>query len=652
MFCRQLFLVQLTILAMTAFASTSFAQAKQADEKKAQALFEMFTNTTGRSIEREKVVHVSKGKVLSAAMDDRGRYLVTFDDQGNLSLWDLSEGRQVSTRKPAGEPHSGVVAIDSRQLIGFGSPSGKVEIFNGEKQEAALNTYDELTSSIVDIGFTDQGRFFAVDESSAAIIGKARKQEVELIHPAFGDDDKPRTFMGVAGEKSWWRIAIVDKMVRHEIFDGRNLIENGPPFPTIQKMRSRDGSAAGSAIFDFATRNLCFCNEIDEGSGRWKQGPNYTAMGEIIAMERNLLTLEIWLVTNYSIEICDLRVHGLDRRVILLPDEMKRPMLQLAPSAGRLVSIDGGDAIAWKIVGQPIPRAYHLQSEINRLLDKKDIATLDLLADKLDGEIDLYSGTLFETPYVHLFRRFLYYPNAEMRMAQRIKLFEDMLKDHPDSKMLRMACYYLYSVPPTLNEPHASAENMRIGWEHVKPLLSLEKPPAEAYVALFAAGPILDLPLGGYLSRAYADWPKYPRIYAEAALALSPIYGGKPEAAAQFAAKAADALGDEEGDVMYVQIARYVAHYNGDIDQAINKLKFDSKRMKRGYLILADRYDHTVTLNEALRFAGITQDKAMAEHLVSRFADLATFPYPSVAPNVYPTVDQALQPLAKRFNEE
>lgn len=641
-----------TLLASPSFASGLLAQGKPADEKLAEKLYQMFTNIEGRSLEQEKVVDVTNGNVLSGKLWDRGRFLATFDDQGNLALWDLDQDKQLSTRKPTGEPKTGVVAVDRQQLIAFGGPDGKVEIYDGNKQDPPLNTYTELKAPVAEIGFTDQGRFYAFDESGAAIIGKARKQEVLLLPPEFGPNDKPRTVMGVGGEKCWWRISILNGQVRNKIHDGKRLTEEGPNYFAIQQMRGSNGAAAGVALFDFATRNLCFCNEINENNGRWQQGPQFPAMGKIIAMERNPFTLEQWLVTDHSIEICDLRRPELEHRVILLPDEMKRPMLQMAPMGGRLVSFDGGKAIVWKIVGQPVVRAYHLQTEINRLLDKKDIATLDLLAEKLNGKNDLYSGAIFETPYVNLFRRFLSYPNDKTLNDERIRIFEDLQKANPDSKMLRLACYYLYSLPGSYSDAHAPAHKMQQGWEYVKPLFAQPKPPAEAYVALFAAGPILDLPLGGFLGKAYQDWPKYHRIYAEAALALSPIHDGPPEAAAAFAAKAANAIGGEEGDVMYVQIARYVLHYNGGVEKSLGKLKFDRERMKRGFLVLANRYDHTVLLNEALRFAGITKDKDMADQLVKRFGDLACFPAQHVAPNVYPTVDTALAPLAKRFNGE
>lgn len=653
-----LYLLRMTlaIVVATLLTAATFAEPGQADEKLATKVAEMIASAPRQSIERENSISITSGKVLSAAISAMGSYRATFDDQGNLAVWDLDNDKQLYSIKPAGEPKTGVVAVVSKgPVVAFGHPSGRVDLYVGSKGEGPLNSYSQLKSPIVEVGLSDSGRFYAFDEHGASIIGKAREENVQEIPPSFDAAAKPRTVMAVAGPKSWWRISILDKEVRNKRYDGKKVTDDGPKYYGITHLSGQDGSWDKSAIYDHSTLNVAYCDEIDEGRGKVKEEAVFAVLGEIIAIKRDLRQVEEWVVTKYALQICSIRRNDVPYRVIKLPDEMKRPLLQIAPMGGRLVSFDAGEAIVWKVVGKPVAKYYNVQYELNKLLEKEDVATLDLIAEKMDGLSETYSDSSGATPCAKMLRHFQAFPDGKATKEDQIKRYERLLKKHPDSKVLRLALYYFHSLPIKGEDDKAITIGYRKAWNYVKPLLSLEKPPAEAYVDAFDAGRVLKFDrneMGGYLRQAFEHWPKVYQIYAAAALSVSPRFGGRPEAAESIAVRVADAVGGDEGDMIYVEIGRYVAYYNGDIGIATSGLKFDKARMKRGFMLLIDRYDRKIPLHHALHFAGSSGDREMADAIVKRFCDYGVFPEESVYPHKYPVVDQAMVPLIRRLNGE
>ncbi len=111
--------------------------------------------------------------------------------------------------------------------------------------------------------------------------------------------------------------------------------------------------------------------------------------------------------------------------------------------------------------------------------------------------------------------------------------------------------------------------------------------------------------------------PNYQQLYETKAYYLLPRWSGEPGEWETFATEAADARGEEEGDILYMAIARSQAWSEGA--QFFRNTRISYERMKRGFEASLRRYPDSVwEMNSYCYFACIARDRAAAKPLFQK----------------------------------
>ena len=111
--------------------------------------------------------------------------------------------------------------------------------------------------------------------------------------------------------------------------------------------------------------------------------------------------------------------------------------------------------------------------------------------------------------------------------------------------------------------------------------------------------------------------PNYQQLYETKAYYLLPRWSGEPGEWEAFATEAADARVEEEGDILYMAIARSQAWSEGA--QFFRNTRISYERMKRGFEASLRRYPDSVwEMNSYCYFACIARDRAAAKPLFQK----------------------------------
>jgi hypothetical protein len=114
--------------------------------------------------------------------------------------------------------------------------------------------------------------------------------------------------------------------------------------------------------------------------------------------------------------------------------------------------------------------------------------------------------------------------------------------------------------------------------------------------------------------------PDFTPIYSAKAEYLLPRWSGGPGDWESYAAQAADRMGGDNGDILYMFIVRSVAYTEGS--SLFNDSLLSYPRMKKGFLAARARYpDNTWDLNSFCYFASIAGDHDTAVDLFKRIGD-------------------------------
>jgi hypothetical protein len=123
--------------------------------------------------------------------------------------------------------------------------------------------------------------------------------------------------------------------------------------------------------------------------------------------------------------------------------------------------------------------------------------------------------------------------------------------------------------------------------------------------------------MNSFFKKGVAAEPNYLPLYEAKAYYLLPRWNGAPGDWEEFAREAADARGGEEGDMLYMIIARSQAWSEGDHLFRTTSLSY--ARMKRGFEACVRRNpDYLWDVNSYCYFACIANDRSQAKELFKK----------------------------------
>jgi hypothetical protein len=156
-------------------------------------------------------------------------------------------------------------------------------------------------------------------------------------------------------------------------------------------------------------------------------------------------------------------------------------------------------------------------------------------------------------------------------------------------------------------------------------LLKSEKPPLEAYALLLevAKGEGWEEErLEPYLQRLEKTGANYFPPHAERVVMLMPRWGGEPRDSHAYALHIADAVGGDEGDMMYARLAMALQPYHSPVT-CFEETQFDPERVFHGLeLLIEDNPNDVNAGNAGARFAAGINDKSWARKFTERLMPL------------------------------
>jgi hypothetical protein len=155
----------------------------------------------------------------------------------------------------------------------------------------------------------------------------------------------------------------------------------------------------------------------------------------------------------------------------------------------------------------------------------------------------------------------------------------------------------------------------------------------EWYVAMNSVGQGLGENKDDYLQRnqeGTALYPKSVEIYGGPLVFLLPRWWGSYPEVADYATKAADAVGGDEGDMLYARLAKRVWDYSDDMN-VFSDVGFSWPRVRRGMQLVLAKFPHSKNMaNEFCVFAWQADDHATAHALFDYLGDrYMDFPWAS-----------------------
>jgi RNA polymerase sigma factor (sigma-70 family) len=202
--------------------------------------------------------------VMSVAFSPDARLLVTGSQDGSVSLWDVSSGKEVRRFRPGGEVFSVAFSPDGKVLAAGGGARGKageVRLWDAASgKETALREHDDL---VVSVAFAPDGRVLATGGRDGAVtlwdVGQFRRRAgsrgkaTAIYSVAFSPDGKRlasaggEEFLGEGnrdGDLGLWDVAT-----------GKALATIGGHAGTVTSVAfSPDGKTLASGGFDRTVR--------------------------------------------------------------------------------------------------------------------------------------------------------------------------------------------------------------------------------------------------------------------------------------------------------------------------------------------------------------------------------------------------------------
>lgn len=588
-----------------------------------------------------------------------GSYVVAIDHAGDLQVWDVATGKAGLTLTGDDAPGQGVVDISHRgDTIVIGKEDGSLEK-RDVRSGQILYEADGYAGPIVDVGMSPGGQeYYAVDSDNQVIIIRnkdKRNWDPKLLNP------KGETLIEPVS------VAINE---RGHYLQGRSFqdrVEVGVMVPTdkgvaVQKATVNLGVPAqivsGRDRFAVLVKDLVVKLRITASNDAKFEGSTNQLPQIIRRAKFTKDTRQIWFSTDRCIDIRNWEGSHYERP-IKLPSELESAeWIRLAPDAGKFVHVDDqGMVTVWKLEGNVLSNEFRLMADIVGLINQGRYNTFELLGDRWASDNTPGYFVSSHNMLEWLIQRYVQIPLIQGEVEAYEEKLNQYLEARPDARLMRLILFELkYGEAQNLRADQGKGEvpRERIAQyqllmqeckEILTPLMKSEDVPPQAYAAAIRLGRELGWDRSqtkAVLDKGVAKAPEYARLHAEAAVSLTPKYGGKPEDAQRYAAMVADRIGGEKGDLLYSQIALFVSEAES-WPLVFDEFQFSRERVLRGLVSLAQEHPRRYLIRNGLQLAKEGNDQEAGAALAKIIEEEAFVPYDYLWPKEGDTFDNALK---------
>lgn len=562
-----------------------------------------------------------------------GKYLLV-GGYSKLGVWNLETGQQIAHVYPIRPipPQQVAISNDGKWAV-FGHAS-EVALIDVET-EKIVRIFHDLKTRITSIHFSPDGKqLFVCEQDGNIMIVDLEKPDAnpEIVpKPAEGIEgcayatlpDGKKLFLYNRENSRRMRVTRVDGVERFLAEPGNSVcrIVPGidrflvPEYDRIVGIHVREDGAV-----NFAT----------------KKTPDYLRGAQYTSDQKSF-----WLIGGYSLSFRDTLTVNRGLTAKLPREAAGRDVVTLvAPDKRMVVAFDKETIRVWKVEGKLFDASQDSLLLLSDLIAQERFELLNQLGNRWADRHQHFELGYGDSPYSHLCGYVQEAAKPGGTLSEKIDFFENYLKDHPENTLMRIALFNIYNnrafelrgdgFANTVTEEGWKGfyENMQKAWATLQPVLIQEKFPPEAFmctVLIFRNLQQDKAIVEKVIDRALDECPQYSRIFQQEAFARLPRWGGEVQDAEKLAARVAETIGGDEGDMAYAQIANHLLNAVRR-DELFGPYGFDEERVMKGYLHWNKVSPDSEVANLALAFAKRTEDGDAALEIYKRFEERGDIP--------------------------
>jgi len=591
--------------------------------------------------------------IVAADLSADGKTLVTYDSERRLTTWSLPDGEKL-VEFPLEDPSSqAAVAIssDGTQLL-FGDSSTNVLLLDAKTGEVQF-THDRMEFPIGAVEFSPTATYIAAaDIKGNAYIAKPKAAGTLRKGESF-TDIRPLVDVAVGdnGTHAWVVASSQSVYFSTKIGYSHGSVTRDP-FPAA----ATDANDRQLLLVDQGNVAVMY---KDPATNNYT-GKNAKALLPCFGARFDSQNQTAWLTTEGGIDVRVVNYLPIFDVVRYPQTDAKTDLVLTAPDADLLVLIsEEGEAGLWRLEDNQARLHAEMLHNVHALIEEHRFDAIELLAKRwANVEFDLYDSSQ-ETMLNLLTSIVRTYRTSHGKQKNARSRFKQYVIENPDCEFFRIVLTVEaiktawdcrgrgFAGGVDEQEYKYFKLNLKQATNMLMPLFQRDEPPCpEAYVqalAIAKGDQWNDDEIAYLMSEARANAPAYPRIYGEAAVSLMPRWGGGPASSVRMARTVCDAVGGDEGDALYANVAWWVHNYHG-WDDTFDLLGFSQYRVMQGYAKMAmrDKTRQNINLSQALRMAHQLDDRQTAKEVAEYFESIEAVPVLYLWPEGLPHFEQVM----------
>ncbi|PQO44872.1 WD40 repeat domain-containing protein [Blastopirellula marina] len=576
--------------------------------------------------------NVAVGGVAIAAADITadGRTLLIYDREQRLTTWSLPEGKKLVEFSLNNPSHSAAVAIspDGSKVL-FGDASTKVLLLDAQTGQVEF-THDPFNFPVASVAFSAEGTKIVAADTNGLTYVAPPSAAGEIQEGTNLTDGRPIVDVAVADNGTFGMVAasggtsfFAGKVGSSYTGDFRKPQDRAAVGANTWQMMLADKKNVAVSYKRPDTFEFLF---LDEDS---------TLPGFDIRFDTQNQTA--WIATEAGIDIRALKRLNVYDLVRFPKNAARIDLVVMAPDVNLLGLIKYNGTIDLLRLENNRTKAHAEMIElVGALVEEGRFEALELLAERWSGIDQNVEDADLRSLYLFLVNLVRSHKTTNWPEGTQLATFKKFVEENPESEFFRVLLTIEAIKMAWDNRGRGFASgvdakeyiyfrlNLEEATNMLMPLFQRDQPPCpEAYVQAMELSKVTqwDEEATEYLlAEAMQNAPTYSRIYGEAAVGRMPRWGGAPDASVRLAEKVADAVGGDEGDILYAEIARWTRNYHS-WDKVYNFLGFSRERVFEGFVksVTKNPVRRNLRFNRALIMADRMTDQKLSQQLMETY---------------------------------
>ena len=568
--------------------------------------------------------------IASADITADGSTLLAYDSQQQLATWSLPEGKKLvefSLNDPS--PDAAIaISSDGSQVL-FGDASGKVLLLDAQTGRLEF-THDPFHFPVGAVAFSAEGTKIVAADTNGQTYVAPPAAVGEIQRRTSSPDCLPYVDVAVADNGSFGMVSASRGTTYFSAKVGSSTTNSSRDPDLISAV----GANNWQVMLADQKRVAVVYKRPD--TFQFLTASDYSVMtGFDIRFDSQNQTA--WIATEAGIDIRSLKELEVYDFVRFPKSVVRTSHVVMAPDVNRLGLINRDGRLELMRLENNRTKAHaELIDMVGALVDEGRFEALELLAERWSGIDQDIEDTECRSLYVFLVNLVRGHKPNDWPEETSLATFQKFVEANPDCEFFRilLTMEAIKMAWDNRGRGYASGVdakeyvyfrlNLEEATNMLMPLFQREQPPCpEAYVQAMELSKVMqwtDEEIEYLLTEAMKNAPTYSRIYGEAAVGRMPRWGGAPNASVRLAERVADAVGGDEGDILYAEIARWTRNYHS-WNKVYHFLGFSKERIFEGFAksVIKNPVRQNLKFNRALIMADRMTDQKLAKELMDTY---------------------------------